>query len=408
MANDDVGGMGQGSRAWREFNRQRVLELLRREGALSRAEIGRRLSLAPTTAYTLVSDLMADSLVEEAPGVPADGQRSRGRPARMVALAPGRGVVAGIDVGRLHLRVVVADRTLRVLAEREIALSLGHAAAETVARAVDLLGETLAAAGREPGDLLAVGLGIPGPIESATSTVGPGAILPAWVSYDAAAALRARLGVPVAVDNDANLGILAEASMGAARGEQDAVYVKISWGIGAGILVDGRPYRGSGGTAGELGHMPVIPDGLVCGCGSRGCLETVASARAVVGQLAPALGAVAIEEVVRRAVAGDPTCQRVIEDAGHHIGRALGVVANLLDPSVIVLGGPMAGAGAVLTGAVHATLRRSSIPSTWRRVDVRISELEGRAQALGAVALAAELAPPLGEHVPAPIRRVTE
>lgn len=405
MVNGDTGS----SRAWREFNRQRVVELLRREGAMSRAEIARRLSLAPTTAYTLVSELVADALVEEWSGAPAAGQRGPGRPARLVRLAPGRGVVAGIDVGRTHLRVAVADRTLALLGEEETALALDHRAAQTVERAVEVLRAVLADAGRDPGDLLAVGLGIPGPVESATGTVGPGAILPAWVSYDAGAALRELLGVPVAVENDANLGVLAEAAMGAARGARDAVYVKISWGIGAGILVGGTLYRGSGGTAGELGHLPVVPDGLVCQCGSRGCLETVASTRAVVAQLAGALDApVTVEDVVARAVAGDPTCRRVVEDAGHHVGRALGVLANLLDPEVIVLGGPMAHAGEVLTDAVQAALRRSSIPSTWGRVQVRLSQLEDRAQVLGAVAVAGELAPPLGAPAGPVAETVTE
>ena len=151
--------------------------------------------------------------------------------------------------------------------------------------AAELVVETLADAGVARETVIGAGMGLPGPIDQGDGTVGSSAILPGWIGMTAAAELRRRLDIPVMVDNDANLGALAEAAFGAGRDAGDLIYLKISSGIGAGLILNGRLYRGSAGLAGELGHVLVNPDGIVCRCGNRGCLETVAATGALVDLL---------------------------------------------------------------------------------------------------------------------------
>ncbi|MFC4554302.1 ROK family transcriptional regulator [Georgenia faecalis] len=385
----------RGASRLRERNREDLLHLLRTRGPLSRAEMARALAVSPTTASSLVAELVAAGLVTEADS--ADRPPRRGRPAQVVRLTTAPGYLAGVDVGRTHARVAVTDRDQQVLAERNVHLPVGHDREATTALVLDVLDELLTGLGAGRGDLTALGIGLPGPLESATELIGVGAILPEWVGFDVAGVLRAELGVPVGIDNDANLGMLAEARHGAARGASHAIYIKVSTGLGAGMLLGGELHRGAGGSAGELGHTPLDLDGMVCRCGSRGCLETVASVRAVLAMLRPTLGAdLTLEDVLRLAADGNRACERAIEDVGRGIGRGVAVLANILDPEVVLIGGPLAAAGEPLLDAVRESVRRTCIPSVSSRVRVERSALGDRAEVLGAVAVAADVASTAG------------
>ncbi len=176
-------------------------------------------------------------------------------------------------------------------------------------------------------------MGLPGPIDQGDGTVGSSAILPGWIGMTAAAELRHRLDVPVMVDNDANLGALAEAAFGAGRDAGDLIYLKISSGIGAGLILNGRLYRGSAGLAGELGHVLVNPDGIVCRCGNRGCLETVAATGALVDLLRRSHGDdLTVDGMIEAARAGDAGCRRVIGDAGPRARPGRGDAAERAQP----------------------------------------------------------------------------
>ena len=369
--------------------RRAVITLLS-QGPRSRAEIARELGVSPTTVSNLVNELLeSGSAVERAA---TDGRR--GRPARTVSLVPAPGLVAGVDIGRTHLRAALATRGGEILDEREVALPAGHTGQQTVPVVLELIGDLLREAPDAAGELVAVGVGLPGPVDGPERTIGPGTILTGWAGFDVAGRLEDALGVPVVADNDATLGMLAEARWGAAQGTTDAAYVKISTGVGAGLLLGGRLHRGAGGTAGELGHTPLQPDGVVCRCGNRGCLETVTSVPAVLQMLRPTLGeGLTIEQVVAAAAAGDPPCRRMIEDVGRNLGRGVALLGNLVDPEVVVLGGPLVAAGEPFLAAVSASLRRSVIPSVARRLRVVPAALGPRTEVLGALALALESAP---------------
>ncbi len=197
------------------------------------------------------------------------------------------------------------------------------------------------------------------------------------------------------------LGTLAEQAWGALSGVRDAVYLKLSDGVGAGLVLDGRPYRGRAGTAGEIGHVVVAddaggptggPGGTVCRCGNRGCLETWASTATVVRLLEPLLGRpLAIAEVVARARGGHAPSRRVLADTGGHVGRALGGLCSVLTPARVVVGGELAQAGELLIGPLQAALERWALPGAAEGVEVVPARLGARAHVLGAVALAGEL-----------------
>jgi predicted NBD/HSP70 family sugar kinase/biotin operon repressor len=371
----------------RRLNRLRVIGSLRDHGTISRAEIARRTGLSRSTVSSLVADLQASGLVVEHDE--AAGPRAHsGRPPILLSFDSSAGVAVGINFDHRSLRVAVADLSSRVLAEGACELDIDHEAQEGLDAAAALVEAGLEEAGVDRGRVIGAGVGLPAPIDRATGVVGSSAILPGWVGVTAVDELRRRLGVPVLVDNDANLGALAEAAYGAGRGAQDLVYVMLSSGIGAGLILHGRLYRGSVGLAGELGHVPLDPDGPVCRCGNRGCLETAAAGPALVELLRRSHGEdLTVREMLRLARAGDRGCGRVLADAGRAVGSAVAVLCNVLNPSLLVVGGELASAGDLLLEGVRESIQRWALPSAADAMAVVPGALGDRAEVLGAVAL---------------------
>jgi predicted NBD/HSP70 family sugar kinase len=217
--------------------------------------------------------------------------------------------------------------------------------------------------------------------------VGSSTIMPGWVGVDAAAELEQRFGVPVYVDNDANLGALAEWVLGAGRGAEDLAYLMLSSGIGAGLILGGRLYRGANGTAGEIGHVLVDDQGPLCRCGNRGCLETYAGAHALIELLGRAHGALDVQAMVELASAGDPACQRVVADAGRTVGVAMAALCNQFNPERVVVGGELAGTGDLLLEPLRDAVRRYALPAAAEAVTIVAGELGDRAEMLGALVL---------------------
>jgi predicted NBD/HSP70 family sugar kinase len=227
------------------------------------------------------------------------------------------------------------------------------------------------------------------PIERATGAIGSPAILPGWSGVHPASAMTERLGMSVHVDNDANLGALAEARFGAGRGVADLVFVMLASGVGAGLMVDGRIYRGTGGTAGEIGHTIVDENGAICHCGNRGCLETQASTPAMLDLMRATRGDdFTVEELIEDARDGDAACGRVVADAGRHVGVAVANLVSLINPQRVIIGGELAAAGDVLMRPLQEAVERFAIPAAAREVEVVTGELGDRAEVLGALALA--------------------
>lgn len=367
----------------RTANQHRVLSVLRSgvedpsdaPAAHTQAELARLTGLAPATVSNIVRELAASGLVDTVPG--------SGRRGSSVRLAETAGVVAGIDFGHAHVAVAVGDLSGRVLAEERLPLAEPLSHQEALGRAASILDRLLE--GRGP--LRHAGLGLPAPVVN--DVVRSSAIFPGWEGVDSSASASAVLGVPVQVENDANLGALAEHRQGDGRGHTSLVYVKIASGVGAGIIINDQLFHGADGTAGEIGHLTINDQGPMCRCGSRGCLETYTSAEHLARLVSPTLPQSTLQDVVDEARRGNVSAQRALEDAGLHLGWALASVVNLLNPSVIIVGGRMASAGALLLEPARTGLRRHALDSV-AQTPIIESGLGQRASMIGAVLLAAE------------------
>lgn len=363
-------------------NLERVVRAVRMAGSLTQAEIARSTGLSAATVSNIVRELKDGGTVEVTP------TSAGGRRARSVSLSGDAGIVIGVDFGHTHLRVAVGNLAHQVLAEESEPLDVDASSAEGFDRAEVLVKRLIAATGIGPDKVIGIGLGVPGPIDVESGTLGSTSILPGWTGINPSEELSGRLGVPVYVDNDANLGALGELVWGSGRGVKDLAYIKVASGVGAGLVIDGTIYRGPGGTAGEIGHITLGESGPVCRCGNRGCLETFTAARYVLPLLQPSHGpGLTMERVVQLAREGDPGCRRVIGDVGRHIGSGVANLCNLLNPSRVVLGGSLAEAGELVLGPIRDSVSRYAIPSAARQLSVLPGALGGRAEVLGALAL---------------------
>ena len=390
----------------RALNRRQVLRTLGEAGPISRAEVARRTGLSRSTVSSLVADLRAAGLVTE-----LDGERrsavgvTGGRPAVLISLDRSAGVAVGIDFGHRHLRVAVADLAHTVLAETVTDREPDRRARDDLDTAVRLVDQVLREAGVDRDVVLGVGMGLPAPIDRASGTVGASALLPGWVSVRPSAELERQLGLPVQLDNDANLGALAECTWGAGRDCADVAYIKASSGIGAGLVLGGRLFRGASGTAGEIGHTTVDEAGPVCRCGNRGCLEVVAGAPAILELLRPVRGPdLTLRDVLAMSAAGDAGTRRVLADAGRQIGVALANLCNLLNPERVIIGGQLGQAGDVLLDPMREAVGRGAISTAASTASILAGQLGERAEMLGSLALV--LREPDRFALPAPLHEV--
>ena len=382
----------------RDANRARVVRELTRQGITSRAEIARRTGLSASTVSGIIASLQREGLVtEQQEGVDGPGPRG-GRPASGIALNRNAGVAVGVDFGKRHLAVAVCDLSHDVLAETWEEMDEDYPADLGLGRARELVREALANAGASVDTAVGIGIGLPGPVHASSGTLGSSTILPGWSGVRLTDVQR-RFELPVHIDNDANLGARAESIWGAGRDSDPFVYLKASTGIGSGLIAGGKVLDGVGGTAGELGHVSVQEEGDICRCGSRGCLETVASAAAITRMIERARDQTREhEEVVGRARDGDLACARALADAGRYIGVAIATLCNLFNPQRIAVGGSLGMAGDLLLNPMRESLELRAIPSAAADAEIVQSELGERAELLGALALvvdrASELAGP--------------
>lgn len=363
-------------------SRALLLDALRRSDALTQVELTHATGLSPGTVSTAVAALEAERVVRV-----ATTTRS-GRRARSVSLATPGGVLAGVHCYLDEARVVL-DLGGGEPVERTVPLPGGHQAESAVRAARTLLDDLLHDTGTDPAAVAAVGVGVPAPVEVRTGRVAGSGVRTGWGGMVAAPELFAPApAVPVVFDNDGNLGALAEARLGAGRGCPTVVHLALSEGVSGGIVVGGEIVHGRTGTAGELGHLTIDPDGPVCSCGNRGCLQVYAGSAGVLDLLLASHGPMTLPEVLGLAAEGDPGCRRVLSDVGRHLGTALASVCTVLDPDVLVVGGVLAGAGDLLLDPLREVLAERTAVTSGAVVDVVAGRLGLAAPARGALLLA--------------------
>jgi len=248
----------------------------------------------------------------------------------------------------------------------------------------------LAAANVEPAAAVATVVSLPGPVRMRGAEIAESTLLPGWIGPRTADDLRERFGGDVRFENDANLAAYAEHCFGAGRGVDDLAYVIADEGIGAGLVLAGRPYTGAWGLAGELGHVRVLPTGPVCRCGNRGCLGTVAGAEELLELIRPTRGDdLTVRGLIDLVAGGDEAARRLVREAGLAIGQVLGGLCNHINPARIVVGGALSEADGALLDGISAGIDEYALPGTAELVEVVRGQLGTRATLLGALALAA-------------------
>jgi predicted NBD/HSP70 family sugar kinase len=358
-------------------------------GHATQAELARRSGLSPASITNLVRQLQAAGRVRIAE------QLYQGRRCRVVTLGAADGLVFGLDLGRTHMRAGLGTLDHQLVIDEFRPMTAVKSAEEGLKECADLFDQLLKRAGAERSSIRAAVAGVPGPLSLRTGEIGAGAVLPEWTGINLQAAFSQALGLPVTVENDANLGALGEFTWASpVETEAPLVYVRLSTGIGCGILVGGRQVlRGAAGTAGELGHISLDASGRLCRCGNRGCVETTASTPALLENLSAAMERpVTLDEWLALALEGHHASLRLLEDFGRNIGAAIGSLVNLLSPAAVVLGGPVTEAGELMLAPVRETITRRSMPAPGSAVEVRLARHPGLTELHGALAMAADSA----------------
>jgi glucokinase len=313
--------------------------------------------------------------------------------------------VGAVDLGGSKILSVIAQDDGRRLAEDRRPTSAEEGPEVVLGRIVGSLEEALAKAGLRPGELAAVGICSPGPCDIDAGVIRSAPNLPGWRDVPVCRYLEERLGVPSRLENDANAAALGEHVYGAGRGCRHLIYITVSTGIGGGLIIDGRLYRGATGLAGELGHMTIDPDGSLCGCGNRGCLEALASGRAIaargeelvaqggsalLARLAQEHGGLTAETVCRAAEEGDRASRDIIQRAGYYLGIGFANYLNIFNPEMIIIGGGLAKAGDLLLAPARAEMEARAMPEALKAAQLKLAELGDYVGVMGVVALLRE------------------
>ncbi|MFE9839241.1 ROK family transcriptional regulator [Streptomyces sp. NPDC005551] len=368
----------------RTANRRKVLLAVAIKSG-TQADIAHRTLLSQATVSASVRELVAAGLVP--------GLKERGK----VCLSPVHDVGVGVHLGFNHTTVVARrlDKEFDQVTSRVSSEGVSRGWHRALPEVRQMIDEAIEGTGRQRSDVFSLGIAVPRMIHPRTGDFTP-PVLPPWrTGDDPAKDLGSWLGVRGFIDNDANLGALAEQTYGTRENAETVVYVKASTGVGAGIIVHNVVLRGHGGMAGELGHLTVDPDGAVCQCGGRGCLETVIGADALIAQVraararnsAPAPET--LEQVISSANGQDAVCMRVIHDAGRRLGHSLAQLCNLLNPDLVVIGGQLAQCPLLLEGC-NESLRRFALPGAVAESSeftLALSQLGTQAEAQGALVL---------------------
>lgn len=301
-------------------------------------------------------------------------------------------MLIGVDVGGTNLRVGLVDG-LKVIDEQRVhadfsglcrSLSPGEAVPAIQTALADALGAML----RKFPAVVAIGLGFPGFIDPATGRISQSPNLPGLQDVDLATPLRAQLGRPVIIENDALAAAYGEYRLSGRRG--GLIYLGLGTGVGGGLVYDGQPYPGEHGVAMEVGHIIVEPDGRPCGCGNLGCLEQYASASGVARQYAEATGRQqTAQQIAQQAGAGDRDAISAYAVAGEKLAQALAHILKVADVGHVVVGGGMSAAWPLLAPAFDRRLETDLIPALRGKVQVSISQAGDQAGILGAALLAA-------------------
>ena len=370
-----------------------VLRLIWQEQRISRADIARLAGLSRSTVSEIVNEILPMGLVAEVGEGPSRG----GRRPIVLEFRDDACVILGVEMSAAHVVVVLTDLRGNVLTTESRDHSVRTDPDGTRELIAELCRSCLGAPAARNRPLVGIGVAVASPVDPADPNRLSKVVLPAWEECLGLDDLARQYDVPLMVDNDANLGALAEHWWGVGRDADDIAYIKVATGIGSGHVIGGEIYRGATGVAGEIGHVAIDPQGERCVCGLRGCLVTLVGGRALMARAAE-LGVEhpdsklaghrsTILEIEDAALAGDPLALQLAHEAAEHLGVAVAGMMNLLNPSLVIIGGDLSRLGDLLLDPLRETVEQRTLVDSVAAARIRASELGPRSGAVGAATL---------------------
>ena len=386
----------------KNFNKHALVDLIRFAGrGVARTDIAQELGLTRASVTIIINDLIENGIIHE-----TESRSTRsGRPPVVLDINPKSGLAAAIDMGATHLRVAVGDFSAHILEEVEQPFRIAHGPDQCLEEGDRALRFVLDKRGLQIGDLSAIGLSVPGPVIQDTGMVMAPPIMPGWDRFPIRATVESLWKVPVALDNDANFGAVGEWVYGAGRGERNLAFIKVGSGIGAGLIINRQIFGGTTGAAGEIGHLTIDENGPLCTCGNRGCLEAFAGGHAIelqARQLVESgkrtllsdsnVKSITVRDVAEAARRGDLAAQEILHRSGTFIGIAVAGLINLVNPSVVIIGGGVAEVGDLLTAPIRKVVRERSLRAAEHAVKITTAMLGRRSTLIGAMVRATNMA----------------
>ena len=363
-----------------------ILRVIREAGTITRAELVRRTGLARSTVGQRVETLLRHALVYEAGGVDSTG----GRPPASLAFNDGSGVVLCADLGATHARLAVSDLGGVPLAEEVEELEIADGPEAVLGVVHERFGALLAQVGRAQADVRGIGVGVPGPVAFDRGEPANPPIMPGWDGFSIPGWFAGRSDAPVLVDNDVNIMALGEHWTNW-RDREHLLFIKVGTGIGCGIVARGRIHHGAKGAAGDIGHIRIVGEDLVCPCGNVGCLEAVSGGGALARRLSEqGVQARTSRDVARLVKDGNPLATQLVREAGRNLGEVLAGCVNFFNPEVIVIGGDVGQTSQQLLAGVREVVFQRSLPLATEELRVGPSALGDRAGIVGAANMAIE------------------
>lgn len=379
--------------AVRANNLSLTLNLIHTRGVVARTELIEHTNLSGTTISALVNVLIDSGFVIES----GEGVSSGGRRPMLLEFNYNARHVIGVDMGARHITVVLMNLKDQILASAWQALDVIHQPALTLDTMREMVSKVITQAGVNQASILGVGLTLPTPVSADRSGTFMTYYMPDWEGMRPAVELSRRIHLPVVYENDANAAALAEMWWGSGRGCRSLAYIKLGTGVGSGLVINGEIYRGSSGSAGEVGHTTIEADGRVCRCGNPGCMESYVGVNGFLEDAraglrgdpawAERLDELTVDEVIHAAQAGNPVCQTVLQNAGRYLGIGIANLFNLFNPELVILGGDLVNAGPLLMEPVQQSVRQRSIPIVSQSARIIVGELGANAVAVGGAAL---------------------
>jgi glucokinase-like ROK family protein len=377
----------------RDYNLSQVLRLIHERGSLSRASIVRSTYLSATSVSSIVSELISSGFVKEV----GEGKSSGGRRPILLQFNPDACFAIGVDMGASHITAVITNLSGKVKAIRSQKFGTAEDPQGAIQLLMQMIVELIDASARSMADFLGIGLTVPAPLEGEHLDRLSPVILPNWKDISLTDELTSRFHLPVYIDNDANGGAIAEKWWGSGRGVSNLVYIKLGVGVGSGLIINNEVFRGSGGTAGEIGHTAIDPNGPPCRCGNLGCMESYVGVPAVVETTKTRLKEftnselhdteVTIDTIIAAAQNRDPLAVEVVRAAGQYLGISVANLLNLVNPELVVLGGDLVETGEIFLDAVKASAFNRSISKVADETTIITSQLRENVIAVGAATL---------------------